>query len=103
MAVTARGGHLGWFNGPFFTSKSSGRYPQQRWILEPVRDYITAILEQTDFERDTVPGPRTIRREGEWTWIEDSEKELYGPFGWKVVQEGKQVEGAESSGVLAGL
>lgn len=36
LATTARGGHLGWFEG--FTSPT-------RWVTKPLSEYISAILE----------------------------------------------------------
>ncbi|OXG51937.1 anon-23da protein [Cryptococcus neoformans] len=37
-AVTGGGGHLGWFDGPFFDKTKS----KQRWVLKPVSEFISA-------------------------------------------------------------
>lgn len=99
LAVTTKGGHLGWFDGPLF--RSGKTYSQQRWIVKPISEYLTAVV--NDLGSDDLPPPRRFRAEGDWIWVEGSEDELYGPYGWKVIQVGEEVEGAEGSGVLAGL
>ena len=38
-----------------------------------------------------------------WEWVRGSEGDTYGCVGWKEVDEGEHVKGAESSGVLQGL
>jgi len=119
LAVTAHGGHLGWFNGPLFgrkrrvrTRKPDGsetiervrEVPQQRWIVKPVQEFITAVVDELDPDTfEPRRQPEIERREEGWNWVKGSEVEVYGTIAWKDIQTGAQVEGGNESGVLAGL
>lgn len=113
LAVTARGGHLGWFDGPLFAHKdrttSRSRLPQQRWVVKPVSEFITAVVSELDsggtFGLDAPVGEHVGFKAGDdgWVWRKNSEDDLYGPIGWKVEGKGEEVQGKGHSGVLAGL
>lgn len=98
LAVTSHGGHLGWFDGPFFGGRARPR--QKRWIIKPIAEYVTALLDHTEDESPR----RTVEREADgWSWVEGSERDTYGRVGWREVEDDRLVSGAESSGVLQGL
>lgn len=115
LAVTAGGGHLGWFDGPLFAGTKTIKtadgkiervraYPQQRWIAKPVQEFITAIVDELDYEATGYTNqPVFENKEDDWVWVKGSEKQVYGPVGWKVVESGGAVQGNNESGVLAGL
>lgn len=54
LAVTGGGGHLGWFDGPFFGPKS-----RNRWVRKPIAEFLTAAT------RDLPPGPPVTVTYGE--------------------------------------
>ncbi len=100
LAVTGGGGHLGWFDGPLFASRRA--YPQQRWVLQPVKEYVNAAVE--DGRLDTQAARRSTQSgEDGWTWVEDRASDLYGRIGWKVVESHGRVQGQDGSGALQGL
>jgi predicted alpha/beta-fold hydrolase len=119
MAVTAHGGHLGWFDGPLFarTKKVQSREtdgtirvervrarPQQRWIAKPVREFISAIVDELDPK--TFGSQRRLdieHREKGWHWVKGSEVDVYGPVAWREEETGGKIQGNNESGVLAGL
>jgi hypothetical protein len=111
LAVTPSGGHLGWFDGPFAVRPGSDPkktgYPQQRWIVKPVSEFLQAAVDA--LEPEAVRGhaetsKRSVeRREDGWEWVRGSEDDTYGRVGWKEVFTNEHVKGAESSGVLQGL
>ena len=114
LAVTAHGGHLGWFDGPLFagtkTVKTGDKiervraFPQQRWIAKPVREFITAIVDELDYESlGYTVQPVLEHKDDDWVWVKGSEAQVYGPVGWKVIESGGAVQGSNESGVLAGL
>ena len=101
-AVTGGGGHLGWFDGPFFSRTKS----KSRWILKPVQEYLTAAFRDLDVQGGQLEvveseGPGG---EGGWQWVEKGGHEVQGgkKVGWKVLDE-QDVSGAGQSGVMQGL
>ena len=111
MAVTPSGGHLGWFDGPFAVRPGSDPkrtgYPQQRWIVKPVSEFLQAALDALEPEAVTgheETAKRSVQKgEDGWEWVLASENDTYGRVGWKEVDDAELVKGAESSGVLQGL
>lgn len=99
LAVTSHGGHLGWFEGPFLGSAS--RPSQKRWIIKPISEYITAVLDHTKDEAQS--RPVVEQDEDGWRWVRGSDDDTYGRVGWREVEGDNIVSGAESSGVLQGL
>lgn len=89
MAVTERGGHLGWF-------EATGYREAKRWISKPVVEWFEACV------RDIVPERRrghAIREVDGWL-VEEGREHL----GCKVIEGGGKVEGAAGEeGMLAGL
>jgi len=92
---------LGWFEG------SRAR---TRWILRPVSEWLTAAyrdIPQAGSLLDVEKG------ENGWTWISKPAHEISGvgekegggggKVGWKVLDEGENIQGAEGQGVLQGL
>lgn len=111
LAITKSGGHLGWFDGPLFNRRGKKgskpeRFPQQRWIIHPVSEFINAIVSELDasasFGKEHLTAHVESKEEG-WHHVQGSEKHLYGPVGWKIVEDGGRIEGSTESGVLAGL
>lgn len=112
LAISSGGGHLGFLDGPFvqkpFSDPKKTGYPQQRWIVKPVSEFLQAAVDalepEADAENRGVPVHRKAE-EGEdgWEWVADSEGDTYGRVGWKEVEHGELIEGAESSGPLQGL
>lgn len=101
-AITGGGGHLGWFDGPFFSSTKS----KSRWIIKPVQEFFTAAFDELEQRGGVVTvtkgtGPR---QETDWQWVTEGGHEVQGggQVGWKVLQE-SEVSGAGQSGVLQGL
>ncbi len=97
LAITGAGGHLGWFDGPYF--KRGDQYPQQRWVLKPISEFlkaaVTALTEQADARK-------VVKGDDGWTWVVGSEGDLYGRVGWKEKAGHEVVHGAED-GTLQGL
>jgi hypothetical protein len=111
LAVTPSGGHLGWFDGPFAVRPGSDPkktgYPQQRWIVKPVSEFLQAAVDALEPEAVTghkETAKRSVERgEDGWEWVRGSKGDTYGRVGWKEVNINEHVKGAESSGVLQGL
>lgn len=101
-AITGGGGHLGWFDGPFFSSKKS----KSRWILKPVQEYFTAAFRDLGVEGGLLEVRQGKGPGGEegWCWVEKGGHEVQGgaQVGWKVLDE-RDVRGAGQSGVMQGL
>jgi hypothetical protein len=100
-AITGGGGHLGWFEGP---------RAAKRWILRPVSEWLTAAY------RDMPRAGNSLdveQRGNGWTWITvpahkisgvgEKEGGGEGKVGWKVLDQGEVIRGAEGEGVLQGL
>lgn len=89
MAVTAKGGHLGWF-------ASTGYTEIRRWISKPVIEWFEACV------RDIVPnGRRGLEICEVDGWLVEVGREH---LGCRVVEGGGRVEGATGQeGMLAGL
>lgn len=100
-AISGGGGHLGWFEG----SRAN-----TRWSLKPVAEWFEAATR--DFR---VEGKRVDLEKGVdgWVWGEEMAHEVSGigekegggggRLGWKVLDRGEVVEGAEGEGPLQGL
>lgn len=107
-AITGGGGHLGWFDGPFFSSTKS----KSRWIVKPVREFLKAAFRDLEPQGGSVtvslgkgPGPESgSGSEAGWNWVTEGGHEVQGGtrVGWKVLDE-KDIKGAGESGVLQGL
>jgi hypothetical protein len=99
LAITDKGGHLGWFTGglnPF------SRIPPDRWVRRPALEFIRAVAE--DYVPDTGIGPLprgedTVEHTG---FTMERGKDLVG---FKVIEEGQIIHGVDvgptRSGVLA--
>lgn len=106
LAVTPYGGHLGWFTGGGFLTGLFGRgVPPDRWVRAPALEFLRACAE--DFVRDEWHGmekggrDRVVRDDG---FVLEKGKE--GIVGFKVVEEGIVIRGAEDTtagDLIAGL
>jgi hypothetical protein len=101
-AITGGGGHLGWFDGPFFSFKKS----KSRWILKPVQEFFRAAFRDLDIQGGQIQieeGKGPSGDEG-WNWVKAGGHEVQGGarVGWKVLDE-REVGGAGKSGVMQGL
>ena len=101
-AITGGGGHLGWFDGPFLSSKKS----KSRWIVKPVSEFLKAGFRDLEIEGGSITVSHGKGPGGEegWEWVKEGGHEVQGGtrVGWKVLDE-KDVKGAGQSGVLQGL
>jgi len=89
LAVTSRGGHLGWFE----RGKVGGL---SRWISKPVFEWLDAT--GNDLIRPTVERGAKVEVDGFWT------EEGLEHLGWKIISDGEEIIGAEGEGgLLAGL
>lgn len=99
LAITKKGGHLGWFHG---SKNPFSRNPPDRWVRIPVLEFIRAAAE--DYIPDPKLGPRS-REEGvveSKGFVLEKGKDLVG---FKVIEEGELIHGVEyepsRSGVLS--
>lgn len=86
---------MGWFDGPFF----SYRHNKHRWVLHPVAEFLTAAYRDLGSEGGEV---EVVKEEG-WEWVSRGGHEVQGGGrrGWRVLQEGLEVEGSEGTGALS--
>jgi hypothetical protein len=112
LALVAGGGHLGFFDGPLsrkpFSDPKKTGYPQQRWVVKPISEFLQSAVDALEPEGDAENRGVPVHRKAEegedgWEWVADSEQDTYGRVGWKEVEHGESIKGAESSGVLQGL
>jgi len=105
LAVTPRGGHLGWFHGGSFLTGLFGRgLPPDRWVRQPVLEFMRACAE--DYVPDSKYGMGSnggdrVERDG---FVLEKGKERL--IGFKVVQQGIIIKGeqdASSKELIAGL
>jgi hypothetical protein len=97
LAITGSGGHLGWFDGNWFSTRGS----KSRWILKPASEFLEAATRDLGIEGGDVQ----VKREDGWDWVESGGHEIQGGGrrGWRVLREDADVEGAEGTGALQGL
>lgn len=101
LAVTPKGGHLGWFTGGrFLTGLTSllGGLPPDRWVRQPVLEFLKAAAEDVVSESKFANGfggddGRTVK--GDDGFILEKGKE--STVGFKVVQEGVIIKGEEDT------
>ena len=98
LAITEKGGHLGWFTGgtnPF------SRTPPDRWVRRPVLEFIRAVAEDyvpDDVGVDTLPrGDGTAEIAG---FIMELGKDLVG---FKVIEEGQIIHGVDVGPIRSGV
>jgi hypothetical protein len=106
--VTGAGGHLGWFDGPFWGGRS-----KSRWISKPAIEWLGAASRELGpvgrvvIEQDTndQSGQGEKQAGTAWTWVRDAGHAIQGGGrrGWKVLDAHEVVHGEEGSGVLQGL
>jgi hypothetical protein len=101
-AITGGGGHLGWFDGPFFSRKRS----KSRWIVTPVREFLFAAFRDLDVQGGDVEIEESTGPDGGagWQWVLKGGHDVQGGarVGWKVLDDG-DIKGAGQSGVMQGL
>jgi hypothetical protein len=99
-AITGGGGHLGWFDGPLFSSTKS----KSRWILKPVQEYFTAAFRDLDVRGGLLEVGKGPGGEGGWQWVQKGGHDVQGGtrVGWKVLDD-REISGAGQSGVMQGL
>ena len=110
--MTGAGGHLGWFDGPFFGSASKDRWiskPAIEWLGAASRDFgaVGKVVVRRDEGEEEAAGHddgAQAKAEG-WTWVEQSGHAIQGGCrrGWKVLDEKEVVHGEEGGGTLQGL
>ncbi|WVQ80965.1 hypothetical protein IAT38_003072 [Cryptococcus sp. DSM 104549] len=100
-AVTGSGGHLGWFDGPFFDKIQSKR----RWVLKPVSEFLTAAARDLPLVGRAVEVEIEVEQSGEkgeekWEWVKTPAHEIPGlkRIGWRVLDEGEVVKGESDQG-----
>ncbi|WVQ80966.1 hypothetical protein IAT38_003073 [Cryptococcus sp. DSM 104549] len=106
-AVTGSGGHLGWFDGPFFNKVQSKR----RWVLKPVSEFLTAASRDLPLVGAAVEVEVEQcgeRGEEKWEWVKEPAQDIPGlkRVGWRVVDEGEVVKGESyegEEGLMQGL
>lgn len=96
-AISGGGGHLGWFEGP---------RANDRWVKKPASEWFVAAT------RDLARSGETLDVEKDddgWSWVKSPAHTISGVggekgmVGWKVLDQGEVVKGAEGEGVLQGL
>lgn len=91
IVVTKCGGHLGWFQG----DKKAGFMAVDRWVKEPVREWLSATGEDLVVEPSQGELVETV---GGFT------RSVVNPhIGYKVISQSKVVASAGATGVLRGL
>ena len=106
LATVPRGGHLGWFNGPW-----SGPEVHRRWHMQPVSEYFRAALigvrsqEETGISAavtDAWEIPLEVERDNDdWTWVRGMvDGDTGARIGWKVVARGEREAGWVERGVM---
>ncbi|KAK8845607.1 hypothetical protein IAR55_006323 [Kwoniella newhampshirensis] len=92
-AVTGSGGHLGWFDGPYFDKVKS----RQRWVLKPISEFLTAA--SRDLPLAEGKEVELVEEDG-WEWVKKPAYEIPGVerIGWKVLREGEIVQGEDDEG-----
>lgn len=108
LAITGSGGHLGWFDGPFWGTKPNKR----RWITLPVLEFLQAATRDlgveggnVEVEQGGAPGEGLQEPGQGWTWVKSGGHEVQGGGrrGWRVLREGVEVESKEGTGALQGF
>jgi hypothetical protein len=101
-AVTGGGGHLGWFDGPFFGSAAKRK---SRWVLKPVQEFFRASVRDAPSSRADSIHVDVQQEDDGFTYV----KGAHGTgragkrVGWMVLSESEVVRGSDESGVLQGL
>lgn len=94
LAIVPRGGHLGWFDGPW-----SGPQVHRRWHMQPISEYFRAALLDVRAKADGAPAPtdpwyapvEVDRDDDEWMWVRGVvDADTGARVGWKVVAEGER-------------
>ncbi|KAF8308152.1 AB-hydrolase YheT [Clavulina sp. PMI_390] len=100
LAITHAGGHLGWFHGssnPIASLRS--QKPADRWVREPVLEFLRAVAE--DYVPDEKVGPRP-REEGVIVdktsgFVMEVGNDMVG---YKIIEEGEIISGAEFANAM---
>lgn len=106
LATVPRGGHLGWFNGPW-----SGPDVHSRWHMHPISEYFrAALLDVRSKEQSSDPVatadaweiPVEVERDtDDWTWVRGMiDCDTGARVGWKVVARGEREASWVGRGVM---
>ncbi|WVQ76121.1 hypothetical protein IAR50_005764 [Cryptococcus sp. DSM 104548] len=96
-AITRSGGHLGWFDGPFFGSPAKTKH---RWVLKPVAEWFQACARDLRSPGEDARAPVEVEEEEGWEWVKEPRYKISGldRVGWKVLREGEMVAGEADEG-----
>lgn len=98
LAITSRGGHLGWFHGNALSPFS--RTPPDRWVRTPVLEFLRAAAEDYVLDGSVGPPKREDAIVESQGWILARGRDN---IGYKVVDEGEMIYGADHVSARNGI